>query len=280
MSAPPPVPLSVPPAAPRVSRESSPLLGFGLDVLLAACILLGLSLFCGLAWGLWRGFEVGMAIAREGGGAPDAAQLGSQLGQPGALAQMLIALVSTGATALVLYLWRRRASAAERAASLAPVRRSSTWAWTLLVAIGVFVGSSLIGWTGKQVGIEPVPTNLPLMEQALAHYPVFLVAFAVFLAPAYEELLFRRVLFGRLWAAGRPWLGMALSGAAFAFIHEIPGTSDNGLPEILQLWLVYGGMGVAFAWLYRKTGTLWAAIAAHTLNNAVALAALVLFGIQ
>ena len=193
---------------------------------------------------------------------------------------MLIALVSTGATALVLYFWRRRASAAERTASLDAVRRSSTWGWTVLVAIGVFVGSSLIGWTGKQVGIEPIPTNLPLMEQALAHYPVFLVAFAVFLAPAYEELLFRRVLFGRLWAAGRPWLGMALSGATFAFIHEIPGTSDNGLPEILQLWLVYGGMGVAFAWLYRKTGTLWAAIAAHTLNNAVALAALVLFGIQ
>ena len=280
MSAPPPVPLSVPPATPPVSRPGSPLLGFGLDILLAASILLGLSLLCGLAWGLWRGIEVGMALAREGGGAPDAAQLGSQLGQPGALAQMLIALVSTGLAALVLYFWRRPASQAERTASHAAVRRASTWGWTLLVAAGVFAGSSLISWLGKQLGIEPVPTNLPLMEQALAHYPVFLVVFAVFLAPAYEELLFRRVLFGRLWAAGRPWLGMALSGAAFAFIHEIPGTTANGLPEVLQLWLVYGGMGVAFAWLYRRTGTLWAAIAAHTLNNAIALTALVFFGLQ
>lgn len=280
MSAPPPVPLSVPPTTPPVSRPGSPLLGFGLDILLAASILLGLSLLCGLAWGLWRGFEVGMAVAREGGGAPDAAQLGAQLGQPGALAQMLIALVSTGLAALVLYFWRRPASQAERTASHAAVRRASTWGWTLLVAAGVFAGSSLIAWLGKQLGIEPVPTNLPLMEQALAHYPVFLVVFAVFLAPAYEELLFRRVLFGRLWAAGRPWLGMALSGAAFAFIHEIPGTTANGLPEVLQLWLVYGGMGVAFAWLYRRTGTLWAAIAAHTLNNAIALTALVFFGLQ
>lgn len=280
MSAPPPVPLSVPPATPPVSRPGSPLLGFGLDILLAASILLGLSLLCGLAWGLWRGFEVGMAVAREGGGAPDAAQLGAQLGQPGALAQMLIALVSTGLAVLVLYFWRRPASQAERTASHAAVRRASTWGWTLLVAAGVFAGSSLIAWLGKQLGIEPVPTNLPLMEQALAHYPVFLVVFAVFLAPAYEELLFRRVLFGRLWAAGRPWLGMALSGAAFAFIHEIPGTTANGLPEVLQLWLVYGGMGVAFAWLYRRTGTLWAAIAAHTLNNAIALTALVFFGLQ
>ena len=278
MSTLPDIPLSS--SSPPTSNTGSPVLGFALDLLIGIATLLFLSVLGGLAWGLWRGFEVGMAVAREGGGAPDAAQLGAQLGQPGALAQMLIALVSTGLAALVLYFWRRPASQAERTASHAAVRRASTWGWTLLVAAGVFAGSSLISWIGKQFGIEPVPTNLPLMEQALAHYPVFLVVFAVFLAPAYEELLFRRVLFGRLWAAGRPWLGMALSGAAFAFIHEIPGTTANGLPEVLQLWLVYGGMGVAFAWLYRRTGTLWAAIAAHTLNNAIALTALVFFGLQ
>ena len=37
-------------------------------------------------------------------------------------------------------------------------------------------------------------------------------------------------------------------------------------------------MGAAFCWLYRRTGTLWAAIAAHALNNAVALAAMVFLG--
>ena len=42
----------------------------------------------------------------------------------------------------------------------------------------------------------------------------------------------------------------------------------------------YGGMGVAFAWLYRRTGTLWAAIGENTLNNAIALTALVFFGLQ
>jgi hypothetical protein len=49
---------------------------------------------------------------------------------------------------------------------------------------------------------------------------------------------------------------------------------------IAQLWLVYGGMGAAFCWLYRRTGTLWAAITAHALNNAVALAALVFPGVN
>lgn len=281
MSVPPSVPLPSPHSMPPpAAKAGSPVIGFWLDVLIAAVTLLGLSLIGGLVWGVWRGVEVGLAAARAGGAMPNPDTLTAQFGEPGALAQMLIALVATGGAALLLYFWRRRATAAERTASAHAARQPSTWGWTLLVAACVFAGSSLVGWTAKQLGVEPVPTNLPLMEQAQANYPIFLIVFAVVLAPAYEELLFRRVLFGRLWAAGRPWLGMLLSGAAFAFIHEIPGTSDNGLPEILQLWLVYGGMGVAFAWLYRKTGTLWAAVAAHALNNAIALTLMVLFNIQ
>ncbi|KRG41508.1 hypothetical protein ARC78_11215 [Stenotrophomonas pictorum JCM 9942] len=280
MSALPPLP-----PAPAVARSAagirqagSPVAGFFLDLLIAAATLLGLSLLCSVVWGVWRGVEVGREAARSGTGLSAAADMAQLLGQPGALAQMLMALISTGGAALLVYAWRRRATSAERGISAHALRRGSTWGWTLLVAALVFAGSSFIGWSAKQLGIEPVPTNLPLMEQALANFPLFLLLFAVFLAPAYEELLFRRVLFGRLWAAGRPALGIVLSSAAFALMHEVPGTSANGLPEILQLWLIYGGMGAAFAWLYRKTGTLWAAIAAHAINNAIALGALVVFG--
>ena len=276
MSASPLLPSSPPPAS--KSPAGPAMAGFGLDVLIAIATLIALSLFCSIIWGLWRAVEVGTAARRAG--VVDSDALVSQLGQPGALAQMLMALIGTGGAALLLYFWRRRASPAERQRSSHAALQPSTWLWTVLMAAAVFAGSSLIGLLAKQLGIEPVPTNLPLMQQALANYPAFLVAFAVLLAPAYEELLFRRVLFGRLWAAGRPWLGLVLSSVAFALVHEIPGTSPNGLPEMLQLWLVYGGMGAAFAWLYRHTGTLWAAIAAHALNNAIALAALVLFGAQ
>lgn len=278
MSASPTLPPSLPPSS-RPATGSA-VAGFGLDVLIAIVTLLGLSVASSVVWGLWRGVEVGMEARRSGAGVPAAADMAGLLGQPGALAQMLIALFATGGAALLLYFWRRRASAGERQKSRLAALRPSTWGWTLLIAAAVFAGSSLIGVVAKQMGIEPVPTNLPLMEQALANYPVFLVVFAVFLAPAYEELLFRRVLFGRLWAAGRPWLGLVLSSAAFALVHEIPGTSPNGLPEMIQLWLIYGGMGAAFAWLYRRTGTLWAAVGAHAINNAIALAALVLFGAQ
>lgn len=261
------------------STPGSPVLGFGLDLLIGIATLLFLSVLGGLAWGLWRGVEVGMQAARDGA-TPVASELANALGAPGALAQMLIALFSTGGAALLLYFLRRRASPAERAHSHQALHRASTWGWIALVAAGVFLGSSFIGWVAKQMGVEPVPTNLLLMQQAWAHYPVFLVVFAVLLAPAYEELLFRRVLFGRLWAAGRPVLGIVLSSMAFALVHEIPGTSPNSFPAMLQLWVIYGGMGAAFAWVYRRTGTLWAAVIAHAVNNAIALAAMVLLGTQ
>ncbi|MCW0448480.1 CPBP family intramembrane glutamic endopeptidase [Xanthomonas sacchari] len=270
-----PLPLpSAPPARPR-----RPILGFFLDVLLAAVVLLAVSVLSGLVWGVIRGFQLAMELKAQGVPADRlAALVAQQVGQPGALAQLLIALVSTLSAALLLYFLRRPASAAERRASWQAARTPSTWGWVLLVAVGVFVGSATISALAAQIGIKPVPTNLPLMQDAMAQMPLFLCVFAIVIAPAYEELLFRRVLFGRLWDAGRPRLGMLLSGAAFALVHEVPGTTGNSLAATAQLWLVYGGMGAAFAWLYKRTGTLWAPIAAHGLNNAIAVAGLYWFG--
>lgn len=275
------VPVSAPPPVPPASaapRPGSPLAGFFIDLSIAAATLFGLSLISGMAWGLYRTLSITYANSQASGAAADPAAVATQLGQPGALGQILMALIATGGAALLVYFWRRPADPAERQRSRQALRRPATWGWTLLVATLIVIGSNGIAFLAKQIGIEPVPTNLELMQNAIARFPLFLTLFAVVLAPAYEELLFRRVLFGRLWQAGRPWLGMLLSSLAFALIHEIPGVSDNGLPGMLQLWLVYGGMGAAFCWLYRRTGTLWAAIAAHALNNAVALAALVFFG--
>ncbi|WP_367380858.1 lysostaphin resistance A-like protein [Stenotrophomonas cyclobalanopsidis] len=275
------VPVSAPPPVPPASaapRRGSPVAGFFIDLGIGAATLFILSLVAGLAWGLYRGIQVGYASAKNNGAGIDPSSVTEALGTPGALAQVLMALVSTGGAALLLYFLRRPANAAERQASAQALRRPSTWGWTLLVATLIVIGSNGIAFLAKQLGVEPVPTNLALMQHAIERFPLFLVLFAVVLAPAYEELLFRRVLFGRLWQAGRPWLGVLLSSLAFALIHEIPGTSANGPAEIAQLWLVYGGMGAAFCWLYRRTGTLWAAIIAHGLNNAVALAALMFFG--
>ncbi|WP_349811245.1 lysostaphin resistance A-like protein [Xanthomonas dyei] len=268
--------------APRRAAGRPPLpsvlLGFGIDVLIAVGLLLSLSVAGFAIWGAIRG--IGYAqTAKAQGLTPSPAEVMAAIGQPGVMVQLLTALVSTATPAVLLYYWRRRATPVERVASRAAARRASTWGWTALIATAVFVLSNLVSVVASALGIKPVPTNLPLMEEAIQQWPLALVLFAVVIAPAYEELLFRRVLFGRLLAAGRPWLGVVLSGALFALVHEVPGISGNGPAAIAQLWLVYGSMGAAFAWLYWRTGTLWAPIAAHGINNATALAALYFFGI-
>lgn len=273
-----PSPRPVPTPAAGTAPLLPPLLGFGIDVLIATGLLLSLSVAGFALWGVFRGVSAVQA-AKAQGLTLSSSEIMATIGQPGVLVQLLTALVSTASPALLLYYWRRRASADEHRASRAAARRASTWGWTALIAVGVFLLSNLVSVAASALGIKPVPTNLPLMEEAIRQWPLALVVFAVAIAPAYEELLFRRVLFGRLLAAGRPWLGIALSSAIFALVHEVPGVSGNGPAAIAQLWLVYGGMGAAFAWLYWRTGTLWAPIVAHGVNNATALAALYFFGI-
>lgn len=236
--------------------------------------MLFLSVACGMVWAVFEG----MRFALQGGAAPDPAALMRSIGQPGALAMIWMTLVSTGGAALAVYFWRRRATREERTASFQASRKISTWGWVLVTGATTFLFSTAITSLSQWLGVKPEPTNLAIIEAAFLTNPVFLALFGILIAPAYEELLFRRVLFGRLWAAGRPWLGVALSSAAFALMHEIPGTTGNSWQATGVLWLTYGFMGAAFALVYWRTRTLWASIAAHALNNAVALALVRLYG--
>lgn len=249
-----------PPPPPFLSSSASTAawVGFTADTLLAIGLMLVLSLFAGICLALFN------------------VSSGQNQAAPGVLAQMLIAIVATGGTAAVLYLWRRRATAAEKAASLQAIHRRRTWVTSVLAGAAVFVGSLVVSWLFSRLSASPAPSNNALMQQAREQYPVLLVVFAVGLAPLYEELLFRRVLFGRLAAAGLVLPGIVLSSLLFAVVHEIPGLSANSWPGMLQLWLIYGGMGAVFAWLYQRTGTLLAPILAHAVNNGAALIMLML----
>lgn len=249
---PPAMPATGPAAAPR---PVGPLLaGFALDWAVAMVLLVVVSAGVATAW------MVARALA---GVAPT--------GELDPMGQLLAAMAGVLVPALALYFWRRRADAGECLRSRQAAARSRTWLLSLLVGAGCFGFATGFSALASALGLEPVPSNLSVVEAGWQRWPVFLVLFAVLLAPAYEELLFRRVLFGRFLAGGRPWLGLLLSSLAFALVHEPPGLTANGLAGMLQLWLVYGVLGAAFAWVYWRTGTLWAALAAHALNNALAL---------
>lgn len=248
-------------AAPDRPPLLRPLLAFALDALIALLVMLLAALAGGVVWGVARGVELGHA-----GGAIDA----ERIGQPGPTVILGIALVATALAALSVYAWRRRATPDERLHSRHMARRPSTWGWAVLAGATAFVASTGLNLIGQRGGIEWLPTNQALIQGAAQQQPWLVWMGAVLLAPMYEELLFRRVLFGRLWAAGYPLWGAVLSAALFALLHEVPGQGGNSLSATALLWLAYGFMGLVFAWVYRRTATLWAPIAAHALNNLIA----------
>ena len=263
------MPLPTPETLPKRAQATtaSTVAGFLLDLSLAVVLLLALTVVCGLAWGVMRGVQIGLG----GGNLSSPATLISSLGQPSAIAIICMTLFSTGAAALLVYWWRRRASFDERVASHRAALRFETWAWVGVTGATTVIVSAALGALSQHFGIRPQPSNLSLIEAASATHPVFMLLFGVLIAPAYEELLFRRVLFGRLWQAGKPWLGVVLSSGAFALMHEIPGMGGNTWQATALLWGIYGAMGAAFALVYWRTRTLWAAIGAHALNNGIAL---------
>jgi len=90
-------------------------------------------------------------------------------------------------------------------------------------------------------------------------YPILLVAIA--LAPAIgEELVFRGLIGRGLTSRWGVPAGIALTTLLFALAHGTPAHALGTVPVGLCLHL-----------LYRATGTLWAPILLHTLNNAVAV---------
>jgi len=151
-----------------------------------------------------------------------------------------------------------------------------TWLWIGLVTLLGLKFSFEVRWVSEHLlGIESDPSNELMIRQGLASHPIFSVLFVVILAPLYEEILFRRILFRRFWLAGHPFWGMAVTGALFALVHELPTFDISRWPETMVLWMVYSFLGVAFAGLYWHTQTIWASFIAHALNNATALIILV-----
>lgn len=85
----------------------------------------------------------------------------------------------------------------------------------------------------------------------------------VLLAPLAEELLFRRVIFGRFWREDRTIIGAFVSSLLFAVAH--------GMPLLIPVFFVHG---MLWCWLYRRTGDLLAPMSAHATVNLIGCAAL------
>jgi membrane protease YdiL (CAAX protease family) len=147
-----------------------------------------------------------------------------------------------------------------------------------------------LAWCSEQValllGFEPPPQDLVKLftDPGVAwSVKAKYAAIAVLAAPVVEELIFRKGLFGFcIWCGRRmkradisdagpstsfPLAAALATGAVFAAVHFHAAT-------FVPLWF----LGVAFAWLYWKSGTVFSSMLCHFLFNLVNLVLCLVIG--
>lgn len=121
-------------------------------------------------------------------------------------------------------------------------------------AVGLSAGGSAVA-DGVGVGQGPV---MNAIADAVASGPA-LALLALAVVPGFaEELFFRGLMQTRLATALGPWPAIAVTAAAFGALHLDP--VQGSLAFVVGLWL---------GWVTQRYASLWPAIAAHVVNNAV-----------
>lgn len=104
---------------------------------------------------------------------------------------------------------------------------------------------------------EIFPSYAEMSEDTMVGQPVWLLILVIgILAPIAEELIFRGLIFRRLKDYVKPWIAVVISSLVFGLYH-------GNMVQFLYASL----LGVLLAIIYQRTGTLWAAIAAHMAVN-------------
>jgi membrane protease YdiL (CAAX protease family) len=145
------------------------------------------------------------------------------------------------------------------------LRRFDGGFWWLPLAAAAGAHAGIIAYTFilLLVGGEGATPEQDLEDlfESRAILPLTGVA-TVIMAPLAEEIFFRGFIFAGLIRPLGPRAAMVLSGFLFGAFH-ITG------PESVGLVVPFGVVGILFAWVYYRTGSLWPSIATHFLFNLV-----------
>jgi membrane protease YdiL (CAAX protease family) len=130
----------------------------------------------------------------------------------------------------------------------------SLWA---MVGVGAIVAAGYYALRGKM----PSPQDTIVAIARTGTGPrLAMAAMAVIVAPILEEVLFRGILFRSLRSRLGFWGAGLVSAGLFAVVHMQP-------LQAARLAV----LGMALAWVYERTGSLWAAITLHAVQNALAM---------
>ncbi len=119
---------------------------------------------------------------------------------------------------------------------------------------------------------QDISTNEALVRQSIKTAPLYMLFTCSIVAPIFEELVFRRSLYGLI---KFKWLFILISGLGFGLLHVL-GSYNNPL-DFLYI-IPYGSMGCAFAYLLTKTNNIVLPIIIHMLHNTVLVISQILGG--
>ena len=129
------------------------------------------------------------------------------------------------------------------------------WLSVLLISIA---GCQLLNDVIEIAGLhELFPTYSNVAEQTIYNQSAWVILLTVCVAaPLSEELIFRGLLFHRMKDWMKPWIAVILSAVLFGAYH-------GNMVQFIYAFV----MGMIFAMIYHRTGTLWTAIMAHMIAN-------------
>ncbi|MES2924113.1 MAG: type II CAAX endopeptidase family protein [Verrucomicrobiota bacterium] len=144
--------------------------------------------------------------------------------------------------------------------------RWAGWRWSFLIAPGtvllmwLFFGglqaSGFMQWI-ESLGVETVQDTVKILQESNNPAVLGLMAFAaVIAAPLCEEIVFR----GYFYSATKRFAGPWAAGICSALIF---GAAHGSVAALLPLFV----FGCVLAFLYEKTGSLWAPVAVHFCFN-------------
>lgn len=133
----------------------------------------------------------------------------------------------------------------------------------ILVLLGYYALALLFSTFVLMPEQDDIARELGLRDGNLA-IVLLVVAMIVVVAPVAEEVFFRGMLFAGLRTRFSLWPAAIISGLAFGIPHVTSGPTA-AIPLSI--------FGVALAWVYNRTGSIWPCILIHALNNGIALLA-------
>jgi CAAX protease family protein len=144
-----------------------------------------------------------------------------------------------------------------------PSARPADWGLSLLVGVAVFLLWVHLDFQWAQLGTgRGLAADLSASGEKQSGFLLRLLG-AVLVVPLMEELFWRSFIMR--WLDNSNFLAVdprTVSGRSFLITSVLFGAEHH-------LWLAGVVAGLAYGWLYRRSGNLWTVVVAHSLTNLV-----------